>query len=105
MVYATVAEIKAILPSNVSLTNSEIQSLLDTAALDTSDDHMLHFNRTMQLVVSKLKMMGQLPDSATVGPLKSDINYSKMLDVLSNRSNLTKLPFMYYNRSGGNRSE
>lgn len=51
--YATVAEIKAVLPAD-SLTDNEIKSLLDLAAQSTGDNHDYHFNKTVKLAVSNL---------------------------------------------------
>lgn len=96
--YATVSEVKAVLPTG-SLTDDEISDLLDLAAIDTGDDHSYHFNKTVKLAVTKLRLAGKLPDSATVGPLKVEMDVDAALGSLGD-SNETKLPFLYYKRVG-----
>lgn len=94
--YATVAEIKAVLPTG-SLTDDEISDLLDLAAIDTGDEHSYHFNKTVKLAVTRLRLAGKLPDSATVGPLKVDMNVNAALSSLGDSS---RIPFLYYKRVG-----
>ena len=95
---ATVAEIKAILPEN-SLTDPEIQAILDLAAIDTGDNHAYHFNKSVKLAISKLRLSGKLPDSATVGPLKTELNISEAMESIS-PSKDAKIPFLYYKKVG-----
>ena len=94
---ATVAEIKAVLPAD-SLTDQEISSLLDLAAQSTGDNHDYHFNKTVKLAVSKLRLAGKLPDAATVGPLKVDTNIEKALEGISGTEKENRIPFVYYKR-------
>ena len=96
---ATVAEIKAVLPAD-SLTDQEISSLLDLAAQSTGDNHDYHFNKTVKLAVSKLRLAGKLPDAATVGPLKVDNNIKSALEGLSGTEKENRIPFLYYKKVG-----
>lgn len=102
--YATVAEIKAVLPAD-SLTDNEIKSLLDLAAQSTGDNHDYHFNKTVKLAVSKLRLAGKLPDSATVGPLKTENNIERALEGISGTEKENKIPFLYYKRVGNNENQ
>lgn len=102
--YATVAEIKVILPAGV-ISDDDIQDLLDLAAVDTGDDHKYHLNKTLSLAVAKLKLNGLLPDSATVGPLKADNNVSKAIDAISGSDTQNRIPFLYYKKVGNSETE
>lgn len=97
--YATVAEIKAVLPAGL-LTDDEIQDILDVAAVDTGENHKYHFNKAVSLAITKLRLAGSLPDSATVGPLKVDNDITNTLASLTNDE--SRLPFLYYKRVGSN---
>jgi len=96
---ATVAEIKAVLPSGL-ISDADIQTLLDVAEIDTGDNYNHHYNKTLKLVVTKLKLAGLLPDSATVGPLKADNNVSKAIEDLTGSIAENRIPFLYYKRVG-----
>jgi len=98
---ATVEEVKAILPAD-ALTDNEIQDLLDLAAIDTGDNHSHHLNKAVKLAITKLRLAGKLPDSATVGPLKSETDLTGTLKTLSDADSGSRLPLLYYNRVGGN---
>jgi len=101
--YATVAEIKAVLPSGL-VSDDDIQKLLDVAAVTTGDNHEYHFNKTLKLAVAKLKLAGSLPDSATVGPLKADNDVTRALNSFVTE-NSSRLPFLYYKKVGNDTSE
>ena len=102
--YATVAEIKAVLPAD-SLTDQEISSLLDLAAQSTGDNHEYHFNKTVKLAVSKLRLAGKLPDSATVGPLKTENKLKEAIEGLSGTEKENRIPFLYYKKVGSNEDQ